>query len=118
MFNQAIRIMTLCNNSRTALTEETLALVGLATNNRLPLPGPCGMSQMLQKSVVMYRRYNVYMRETEHVMLHVILTSLCQENGRSFPDHLPNGVSSHLRKWAEEWGRIILTTHSPLHSTL
>ena len=39
-------IMTLHNNYSTALTEETLVLVDLATNSHLRLPGPCGMSQM------------------------------------------------------------------------
>ena len=39
-------IMTLQNNNHTALTEDMLALVDLATSNYLPLPGPCGTSQM------------------------------------------------------------------------
>ena len=34
-----------------------------------------------------------YTRETDHLILHVILTLLHQENGRSFLDHLPNGGS-------------------------
>ena len=36
--------MTLHYNDHTALTKDMLALVGLATSNHLPLPGPCGLS--------------------------------------------------------------------------
>ena len=39
-------IMILHNNDCAALTEDALALVDLATSNRLPLPGPCGTSQV------------------------------------------------------------------------
>ena len=46
MSNQIITIMTLHNNDLTALTEETLVLVDLATINCLPLPALCGISKM------------------------------------------------------------------------
>ena len=43
---RSLEIRTLRNNDCTTFTEETLALVDLATNNPLPLPGTCGPSQM------------------------------------------------------------------------
>ena len=39
-------IMTMSDNYCTALTEETLALVDLATVSHLPLSGPCNVLQM------------------------------------------------------------------------
>ena len=45
--------------------------------------------------------------ETDHVILHVILTSLHQENGYSFPDHLPNG-SNYFVEVGRVWDYTLL----------
>ena len=83
--------VTLHTNDCTALTEETLALVDPATNNRLPLPGTCGTSQMQQDQVPCTAApYDAYTRGDSSHDFVCLLTSLRQENGRSFPDHLLN----------------------------
>ena len=89
--------MALCNNDCTALTEATLALVDLATLNRLPLPGPLAVCPKYNRdqtpstaAMLLFTQGRLIMR-----LRRVILMSLRQENVRSFLDHLPNG-SSHF----------------------
>ena len=97
--------MTLHNNYDTALTEDMLTLVGLATSNHLPLLGPCGMSGIYIAKIkyhLLQLHTMITLGETDHMTLHVILMSLHQENGCSFPDYLSNG-SNHFVEVGWVW---------------
>lgn len=89
MSNQIIRNCGMHNSDRTALTVETLALVDLATINRLQ-----------QQLSAIYHSYIWCLHEGDwsgDLACNPDVTSLRQENGCSFPDHLSN---SHFEEVA------------------
>ena len=103
MSNQIIRFMALRNTNRTAVTEATLALVDLATNNP-PLHLYLGLALQhnvaeIKCRVLQLHMCNVYMEWEWSQDCHVILKSLCR-NMDSVSRPSSKTPASILRKWS------------------